>query len=88
MFCEMFTKMRVVGLTRGNSCPLPLTQSTIRDALGLSTVHVNRSLMDLRERGLIILEKHVLTIPDWEQLAKEAEFDPHYLRLKPQAEAA
>jgi CRP-like cAMP-binding protein len=88
LFCELFVKMRAVGLTRGNICDFPITQSVIGDALGLSTVHVNRSLMELRGRGLISLEKHTLTILKWDELQEEGGFDPLYLHLKVPAEAA
>jgi len=79
--CEIFVKMRAIGLAKENSCEFPLTQSVMGDALGLSTVHVNRSLMDLRGRGLIALDKHMLTILKWEALQDEAGFDPLYLHL-------
>jgi CRP-like cAMP-binding protein len=81
LFCEIFVKMRAVGLAKENSCEFPLTQSVMGDALGLSTVHVNRSLMELRGRGLIALDKHMLTILKWEALQDEAGFDPLYLHL-------
>jgi hypothetical protein len=58
------------------------------DALGLSTVHVNRSLMDLRREGLITLEKHTLTILKWDELQQYAEFDPLYLHMEPPPDAA
>jgi len=88
LFCELFTKLQAVGLTRGNSCNFPVTQSAIADALGLSTVHVNRSLMDLRREGLITLEKHTLTILKWEELQHYADFDPLYLHKDVAAKAA
>lgn len=88
LFCELFTKMHAVGLTKGNSCDFPITQSAMGDALGLSTVHVNRSLMDLRRRGFIRLEKHTLTILNWEELQHFADFDPLYLHMEVTAEAA
>jgi CRP-like cAMP-binding protein len=88
VLCELFTKLRAVGLTTGNSCHFPITQSVLGDALGLSTVHVNRSLMELRGRGLIKLEKQVLTILKWDELQKEGGFDPLYLHLDVQLEAA
>ncbi|MEA2840349.1 MAG: hypothetical protein QOF41_1679 [Methylobacteriaceae bacterium] len=88
LFCEMFTKMRAVGLTQDYSCKFPLTQSVIGDALGLSTVHVNRSLMELRSAGLIQLGKQRLTILKWRELQDYAEFDPLYLHMEMQAEAA
>jgi CRP-like cAMP-binding protein len=81
LICELFTKMRSVGLTRGYTCDFPITQSVMGDALGLSTVHVNRSLMELRGKGLIKLEKQVLTILKWHGLQKEGGFNPLYLHL-------
>jgi hypothetical protein len=77
----MFTKMQAVGLTSGNSCKFPITQAVICDALGLSTVHVNRSLMHLRAEGFIALEKRTLTILKWDELQQYSEFDPLYLHL-------
>jgi CRP-like cAMP-binding protein len=88
LLCELFTKLRAVGLTRGFTCDFPITQSVMGDALGLSTVHVNRSVMELRGRGLIKLEKQVLTILKWDELQKEGGFDPLYLHLEKVAEAA
>jgi CRP-like cAMP-binding protein len=88
LICELFTKMRAVGLTRGYTCDFPITQTVIADALGLSTVHVNRSLMELRGKGLIKLEKQVLTILNWDGLQEEGGFDPLYLHLEAMAEAA
>jgi CRP-like cAMP-binding protein len=88
LLCELFTKLRAVGLTRGFTCDFPVTQSVLGDALGLSTVHVNRSVMELRGRGLIRLEKQVLTILKWDELQAEGGFDPLYLHLEKVAEAA
>jgi CRP-like cAMP-binding protein len=88
LICELFTKMRAVGLTRGYTCDFPITQTVIADALGLSTVHVNRSLMELRGKGLIKLEKQVLTILNWDGLQEEGGFDSLYLHLEAIAEAA
>ena len=88
VLCELFIKLQAVGLTKDHSCHFPITQSVIGDALGLSTVHVNRSLMELRGKGLIKLEKQVLTILKWEELREEGGFDPLYLHLESMAEAA
>jgi CRP-like cAMP-binding protein len=46
LICEVFLKLKAVGLTKGNSFDFPLTQGEIGDAAGLSTVHVNRSIME------------------------------------------
>jgi hypothetical protein len=72
--------MRAVGLTRGYTCDLRVTQSVLGD--------VDRSPMELRGRGLIALEKQVLTILRWDELQAEGGFDPLYLRLEKAAEAA
>jgi CRP-like cAMP-binding protein len=88
VLCELFIKMRAVGLTKGHTCDFPITQSVMADALGLSTVHVNRSLMELRGRGLITLERQVLTILKWDELQQQGGFDPLYLHLDTMAEAA
>ena len=77
----MFLKLKAVGLTDGNSFNFPITQGEIGDATGLSTVHVNGSIMELRKEGLIILEKGRCTIPDLRRLEEAAKFDPTYLHL-------
>lgn len=77
--CEISTRLRVLGLTNGPDCDMPLTQSELADVTGLSTVHVNRSLQELRAAGLIELRNKRLTILDWEGLMDLAMFDPAYL---------
>jgi CRP-like cAMP-binding protein len=88
LMCELFVKMRAVGLTAEYTCKFPLTQTAIADALGLSTVHVNRSIMELRGKGLITLEKQTLTILKWQELQDYAQFDPLYLHMDRQPERA
>jgi CRP-like cAMP-binding protein len=82
LMCECFAKLRAVGLTNGASCRFPVTQTDLGDALGLSTVHVNRVLQDLRRDGLISFKGKVLTIPDWDALRRAGDFDPAYLHLR------
>jgi CRP-like cAMP-binding protein len=73
---------RAVGLTQDHSCDLPLTQDELGDAVGVSTVHVNRVLQDLRRDGLIVLRNGRLSTPDWEGLQEAGEFDPVYLHIE------
>ncbi len=82
LLCELFLRLRAVGRTDGSTFHLPLTQSTLGDALGLSTVHVNRTIQDLRARRLIVWRGESVTIEDWDGLARVAEFDPTYLNLE------
>ena len=79
LFCEMVLRLRAVGLEEGNAVPLPITQAEVGDALGLSNVHVNRTLQELRGENLIEWENGVLTVLDWEGLKLAGEFDPTYL---------
>jgi CRP-like cAMP-binding protein len=87
LFCEMYVKLQAIGLADDHCLDWPLTQIDLADALGLSNVHVNRVLQDLRSRGFITLERHALTIADWGALRAMAEFDPVYLHLQKRAAA-
>ena len=79
-FCELHARMRAVGLVHGHSFRVPLTQFDLGDTLGLSYVHVNRTLQSLRQQGLFTLSSKTLTILDPDGLQKLAGFDPRYLR--------
>jgi CRP-like cAMP-binding protein len=81
LLCEVLLRMKAVGLTHDYTCELPLTQAEIGDSLGLSNVHVNRSLQELRGDSLITLRGHLLTVHDWNGLKHAAQFDPTYLHL-------
>ena len=82
LLCEIYLRLDVVGLTDENSCALPLTQIQLGEALGISDVHLNRTLQKLRAEGLVEFKKRRLTILDWEGLKEAAEFDPAYLNLR------
>jgi CRP-like cAMP-binding protein len=81
VLCEMLVRLKAVGLVEDHVCDLPITQSEFADALGFSTVHVNRVLQQLRAEGLIVTQGTRLTIPDWDRLTEVGEFDPTYLHL-------
>lgn len=85
LLCELHVRLLAVGLAEADGYELPVTQNELGDALGLSTVHVNRVLQDLRSEGLIVLRGGSLGIPDWEALKNAAEFDSAYLHLKARA---
>lgn len=81
LLVELFVRLRVVNLTDGRSCEFPITQTDIAEATGLTSVHVNRTLQDLRREGLIELASKRLTIPDLDGLMRAAMFNPDYLHL-------
>ena len=81
LICELYARLQVVGLAGADRFPLPITQAEIGDALGLSAIHVNRSLQTLRSQGLISLRHRELIIKDPARLKAFASFDPNYLHL-------
>jgi CRP-like cAMP-binding protein len=84
LFCELFVRLGIVGLTEGDRYPLPLTQEDMADVCGLTPVHVNRTLQELRARGAVEWQRGTVTIKDWPALQSIAEFDPAYLYLERQ----
>jgi CRP-like cAMP-binding protein len=88
VLCELMARMEAVGLTKNHSCELPITQGELADATGLSNVHVNRVLQELRRDGLIVFRGNTLEIPDREKLNEAGEFDPTYLHLDGKRAAA
>ncbi len=81
LFCELFLRLRTVGLTNGDTCDFPITQTDLAEATGLTSVHVNRMLQDLRRDGLIELQNRQLRVPDLAALMDVAMFTPNYLHL-------
>jgi CRP-like cAMP-binding protein len=81
LLCEIFLRLEMVGLTNGMSCEFPLTQVDLADATGLTAVHTNRTLQELRRDALIGLQSRTLTIPDLERLKSAGLFNANYLHL-------
>jgi CRP-like cAMP-binding protein len=81
LLCELHARLRAVGLCDNDTYAFPVTQTELGDALGLSTVHVNRVLQELRGKGLISLRGGTLAIHDTAALRNIASFDPAYLYL-------
>lgn len=81
LFCETHHRLRCVGLTDGAGCAFPLTQNDLAEATGLTPVHVNRTLQEMRGAGLIVLKDRMLAIPDLARLEQVALFTPDYLHM-------
>ncbi len=88
VLCELLTRLRAVDLVEDHACDLPITQGEFADAIGVTTVHVNRVVQQMRAEGLIELNGERLNIPDWEKLKQAGEFDPTYLHLESHQAAA
>ena len=82
LFCEVSARLAEVGLSDGFECEMPLTQTNLADVLGLSTVHVNRSLQQMRASSFIELHDRRLVILDRQKLESLAVFDPAYLHRR------
>lgn len=81
LFCELWIRMKTVGLVEDGMFDLPLTQTELGDTIGLNSVTVNRVLQRLRAEELITLKRGHLTILDAERLMTVSGFDPNYLHL-------
>ena len=81
LFCELYLRLDAVGMARPDGYAFPLTQRELSECLGLTVVHANRTIQELRRRGLVELENRQLTILDRRGLEGIAEFDPSYLYL-------
>lgn len=82
LLCEMCVRLDIVGRVQDRSFDFPLTQTDLAECLGLTSVHVNRTLQELRKRKLISLENRRATILEPDALHEVAEFDPAYLYLE------
>jgi CRP-like cAMP-binding protein len=81
LFYEMLIRYRIVGETTDDAFPFPMTQEELADATGMTPVHVNRVLQQLRSEGLIDLRGRSLTILDPDRLKQVAKYDVNYLHL-------
>jgi CRP-like cAMP-binding protein len=81
LLCELFVRLEIVGVARDYSYQLPITQHVLADVLGLSVVHTNRALQELRARELVSWKGSRVCILDWSGLARLGEFSPEYLNL-------
>ncbi len=79
---ETYHRLRAVGAAQGETFEFELTQQDLGEALGLTSVHVNRMLRRLREGGLLDFTRGTVRILDHDRLARLGEFDPDYLYLE------
>jgi CRP-like cAMP-binding protein len=78
ILAEIYFRLAVIGLTDGRAFDLPLRQGDLADLLGLSSVQVNRSLMELRRRQLVIWSNRRFEILHLRELLELAQFEPAY----------
>lgn len=81
LLCEIGLRLNVAGLGDKTNFELPMTQEQLADALGLTSVHVNRMLKSLERDGFIDRSQRSVRIVDFQQLSRIGDFDPRYLHL-------
>lgn len=81
LFLELYYRLQAVGLATGLSFDLPITQNHLAEANGLSLVHLNRTLQEMRREGLIELADRQLRINDLDRLKQVAMFNSNYLHF-------
>lgn len=81
LLCEVYWRLESVGLAHDNQCRFPLTQTELGDAVALSAVHINRTLMNMRRTGLARMQGGMLELLDRHALQAAGGFDPAYLHL-------
>jgi len=81
LICELYVRLDVAALVRDQSFRFPINQMELGDALGLSAVHVNRVLQELRGENLFTWQGQIVRVLDWPKLQRRADFNPTYLHL-------
>jgi len=81
LLCEFALRMEKAGLAGGDGFELPITQEQLADAVGLTPVHVNRTLKALEATGLIRRNKRNIAFPSWERMRDVGDFNQRYLHL-------
>ena len=83
LVAELYHRLKAIGRVRDGAFEFPITQSELADCLGLSNVHVNRVLQDLRKEGLLAVNRSEFRILKQDELEQIADFDPGYLHQDP-----
>lgn len=87
LLCELKCREEAVGRFRDSGFGLPMTQIQLADVLGMTAIHINRMIGELRKASLITMSSSRVTILDWRELVEMADFDPAYLHLEKQPES-
>jgi CRP-like cAMP-binding protein len=83
LLCELSIRMQAAGLASDHCYELPMTQEQLGDAVGLTSVHVNRVLRQLDEEGLILRDRRSIVIQDWQRMRALGDFSDRYLHESP-----
>jgi CRP-like cAMP-binding protein len=79
--CELTVRLQAMGLARDLSFAMPWTQMDVADACGISSVHANRIIQELRYLGLVEWDTKRVKVRDWEALTRLGDFNDDYLQF-------
>jgi CRP-like cAMP-binding protein len=82
LFCELFYRARVSGLTEGDTFAAPITLVQLGETLAMAIATVNRTILELRSSQAVDFHRGELQISDWDRMVEIGEFNPSYLHLK------
>ncbi len=82
LLCELATRARAAGIFNDDSFELPMTQEQLGDAVGLTSVHVNRTLKSLEADGVVDRSKRFVKFSNWDGMRQICDFNPLYLHLE------
>jgi CRP-like cAMP-binding protein len=82
LICELYLRALGIGLAKDDDFALPLSQLVLADALGMTAVHINRVLKELRLAGAMSIKRRSVTILDTAKLVEIAGFDENYLHRR------
>jgi len=82
IICELVARLQAVGLARDLAFTIPWTQSDVADAVGISTVHANRVIQELRRLGLLEWDSRLIQIRNWDGLVNLGDFSVDYLHFR------
>lgn len=82
LLCELHSRLKVVGLADDGGFVLPLNQIELGQAMGISAVHANRVVQELRAQGLVRWQGQRIEVLDSAKLQDLAQFDATYLQLE------
>jgi CRP-like cAMP-binding protein len=85
VLCEFGARLEAQGLADDYGYQLPMTQEQLADVLGLTPVHVNRTIKSLEAEGLIARKGRNISFPNWHKLQEAGDFNNRYLHLNQQA---
>jgi CRP-like cAMP-binding protein len=79
LLLELKARLALVGRAQGDTFELPMNQQELADSLGITAVHVSRIVKELRERGLVDFQRHLVVVRDERRLRELGDFDQLYL---------